>query len=177
MITGLAALGKLIQTAKLLAESDLHFLDISWFGVLDLKKRCGSEGERRQLWQWSNYALGQNLEEQISLTIIPQKKSETLVLGNSHSKRVSDGDAVLPLQCSKQMLLVSHIPKGKNWPGMLAASESSDSEQWQLELLSWSCLGGGESDIGVLKHELSVSHPILLSAVLLTIQGCADFGS
>jgi len=29
MLTGLAALGKLIQTAKLLIESDLHFLDIS----------------------------------------------------------------------------------------------------------------------------------------------------
>lgn len=29
MLTGLAALGKLIQTAKLLIESDLYFLDIS----------------------------------------------------------------------------------------------------------------------------------------------------
>lgn len=29
MLTGLAALSKLIQTAKLLIESDLHFLDIS----------------------------------------------------------------------------------------------------------------------------------------------------
>lgn len=29
MLTGLAALSKLIQTAKLLIESDLYFLDIS----------------------------------------------------------------------------------------------------------------------------------------------------
>lgn len=68
--------------------------------------------------------------------------------------------------------------KGKKYPGLLVASRSSVSEQGQLGFFCGPAGEGGEGDTGAIpEHKLSMSHPILHSAVFLIILVCANLTS